>query len=90
MVSLAYPWLMLLVLVPLLLQWRRPAGQSVDAPMLPVGHWLSDLPGVSRHGSATPLWQKLLLFVIWCLLVVALARPGMLANRCNCRYPVAI
>lgn len=75
MVSLAYPWLMLLVLVPLLLQWRRPAGQTVDAPMLPVGHWLSGLPGVSRHGSATPLWQKLLLFVIWCLLVVALARP---------------
>ncbi|MEO9522657.1 vWA domain-containing protein [Marinobacter alexandrii] len=75
MVSLAYPWLMLLVLVPLLLQWRRPAGQSVDAPLLPVGHWLSDLPGVSRHGSATPLWQKLLLFVIWCLLVLALARP---------------
>ncbi|AHI30155.1 hypothetical protein AU14_13355 [Marinobacter similis] len=47
MVSLAYPWLMLLVLVPLLLQWRRPAGHAVDAPMLPVGHWLSDLPGVS-------------------------------------------
>ena len=75
MVSLAYPWLMLLVLVPLLLQWRRPAGQTVDAPMLPVGHWLSGLPGVSRHGSATPLWQKLLLPVIWCMLVVALARP---------------
>ncbi|AOY87246.1 BatB protein [Marinobacter salinus] len=75
MLSLAYPWLLLLVLVPLLLQWRRPTGQSVDAPVLPVGHWLSDLPGVSRRGNAAPLWQKLVLFVIWALLVVALARP---------------
>ncbi|MCM0611571.1 VWA domain-containing protein [Marinobacter sediminum] len=75
MLTLAYPWLLVLALVPLLLQWRRPMGQSVDAPILPVGHWLSDLPGVSRKGNATPLWQKLLLFVMWLLLVVAIARP---------------
>ena len=43
--------------------------------MLPVGHWLSDLPGVSRRGNAVPLWQQLLLFLMWTLLVVALARP---------------
>lgn len=75
MITLAYPWLLVLILVPLLLHWRRPAGQAVDAPILPVGHWLSDLPGVSRHGSATPLWRKLLLLVVWALLVTALARP---------------
>ncbi|MBW4933668.1 vWA domain-containing protein [Marinobacter sp. F4206] len=75
MLTLAYPWLLLLAVIPLLLQWRRPVGHSVDAPVLPVGHWLSELPGVSRRGSATPLWQKALLFVIWLLLVVAVARP---------------
>lgn len=75
MLSLAWPWVLGLVLVPLVLKWRKPGGQSVDAPVLPVGHWLSDLPGVSRRGNAVPLWQQLLLFLMWTLLVVALARP---------------
>lgn len=75
MLTLAYPWLLLLALAPLLLQWRRPVGHTVDAPVLPVGHWLSDLPGVSRRGNATPLWRKLLLLLAWLLLVLALARP---------------
>ena len=63
------------MLLPLILKWRKPGAQSVDAPVLPVGHWLSDLPGVSRRGNAVPLWQQLLLFLMWTLLVVALARP---------------
>jgi len=75
MLNLAWPWVLVLVLVPLVLKWRKPRGQSVDAPVLPVGHWLSDLPGVSRRGNAVPLWQQLLLFLMWALLVVALARP---------------
>lgn len=75
MLSLAWPWVLALAVIPLLLQWRKPRGQSVDAPVLPVGHWLSDLPGVSRRGSAVPRWQKLLLFLMWVLLVIALARP---------------
>lgn len=75
MLNLAWPWVLTLVIIPLLLQWRKPQGQSVDAPVLPIGHWLSDLPGVSRRGSAMPLWQKLLLFLMWVLLVIALARP---------------
>lgn len=75
MLTLAWPWVLLLIALPVLLQWRKPRGQSVDAPVLPVGHWLSDLPGVSRKGSAVPLWQRLLLCLIWMLLVIALARP---------------
>jgi Ca-activated chloride channel family protein len=75
MLNLAWPWVLVLVLLPLILKWRRPGGQSVDAPVLPVGHWLSDLPGVSRRGNAVPLWQQLLLLLMWTLLVVALARP---------------
>ncbi|AKV98583.1 BatB protein [Marinobacter sp. CP1] len=73
--NLAWPWALVLVLLPLILKWRKPGAQSVDAPVLPVGHWLSDLPGVSRRGNAVPLWQQLLLFLMWTLLVVALARP---------------
>ena len=75
MLTIAWPWLLLLVLLPLIVKWRKPGGQSVDAPVLPVGHWLSDLPGVSRRGNAVPLWQQLLLFLMWTLLVIALARP---------------
>jgi len=75
MLNLAWPWVLALVLLPLILKWRKPGGQSVDAPVLPVGHWLSDLPGVSRRGNTVPLWQRLLLFTVWALLVVALARP---------------
>ncbi|MBL3554803.1 MULTISPECIES: vWA domain-containing protein [Marinobacter] len=75
MLSLAYPWLLLLALVPLLLRLRRRSTQSVEAPVFPVGHWLSDLPGVSRSGSRVPLWQQLVTLLMWLLLVVALARP---------------
>lgn len=75
MLSLAYPWILLLALLPLVLRLRRRSAQSVEAPVFPVGHWLSDLPGVSRSGSRAPLWQQLVLLLIWLLLVVALARP---------------
>ena len=75
MLSLAFPWALLLALVPLIIRLRKRSAQAVEAPVFPVGHWLSDLPGVSRSGSHTPLWQQLALLLIWLLLVVALARP---------------
>lgn len=75
MLNLAYPWVLVLAVLPLLLAWRRGNGRQVEAPVMPVGHWLTDLPGVSRSGSNQPLWQTLLLALMWLLLVVALARP---------------
>lgn len=75
MLSLAYPWVLLFILVPLLLQWKKPAAHTVDAPVLPIGHWFSDLPGVTRQGSAAPRWYTLVLLLAWALLVLALARP---------------
>lgn len=75
MLSLAFPWVLLLALLPLLMRLRRRSAPAVEAPVFPVGHWLSDLPGVSRSGSRTPLWQQLVLLLMWLLLVVALARP---------------
>lgn len=76
MLAFAYPWLLLLCLLPVL-WWRRRKGpaEQVAAPTLPVGHWLSDLPGVSRSGNSRSLWQKLLLLCAWLLLVAAVARP---------------
>ncbi|MDG5498634.1 VWA domain-containing protein [Marinobacter sp. BGYM27] len=76
MLELAYPWFLLLILLPLL-WWRRRRHQAdqVAAPEIPVGHWLSDLPGVSRSGNRRSIWHSLMLLAAWTLLVVALARP---------------
>ena len=81
MLSLAYPWVLVLVALPLLLNARKRRAPAVEAPVLPTGHWLSDLPGVSRSGSRKSLWQQLLLLVIWILLIVALARPQYVGEQ---------
>lgn len=75
MLSFAYPWLLALIALPFLLNARKRKAPAVEAPVLPTGHWLADLPGVSRSGSRNSLLQTLLLFIIWVLLVSALARP---------------
>ncbi|WP_323752124.1 VWA domain-containing protein [Marinobacter sp.] len=75
MISLAYPWVLLLSLLPLLLFVRKQKGEPVDAPVIPVGHWLSGMPGVSTRGKTTPWWRKLLVLAAWLCFVVALARP---------------
>ncbi|MBY5962224.1 vWA domain-containing protein [Marinobacter nauticus] len=75
MISLAYPWVLLLALLPLLFGYRKRQSEPVDAPVIPVGHWLSGMPGVSSRGRSTPLWRQLLLLLAWLCLVVALARP---------------
>ncbi|EON94001.1 von Willebrand factor type A domain-containing protein [Marinobacter lipolyticus SM19] len=75
MLSLAYPWVLILVLAPLLVRLGKRGGQSVEAPVLPVGHWLSDLPGVSRSGNRLPWWQLVMLVLMWVLLIIAAARP---------------
>ncbi|PAV26449.1 BatB protein [Tamilnaduibacter salinus] len=76
MLTFAYPWVLPLILVPLLMMvWRRRKPATISAPALPTAHWLQNLPGVSRHGQPTPFWQQLLLWLIWTLLVLGLARP---------------
>ncbi|MDX1636042.1 MAG: VWA domain-containing protein [Marinobacter sp.] len=75
MLSLAYPWVLVLVLLPLMINFRRKRQQPVAAPVLPVGHWLQGLPGVSRSGQSSPRWRTALLLLAWVLLVLALARP---------------
>ncbi|WP_370231696.1 vWA domain-containing protein [Marinobacter nauticus] len=67
--------MLLLALLPLLFGYRKRQSEPVDAPVIPVGHWLSGMPGVSSRGRSTPLWRLLLLLLAWLCLVVALARP---------------
>ncbi|WP_372965654.1 VWA domain-containing protein [Marinobacter sp.] len=75
MISLTYPWALLLALLPLLFLTRKQNNEPVDAPVIPIGHWLSGMPGVSTSGRASPMWRKLLILLAWLLLVIALGRP---------------
>lgn len=75
MISLAYPWVLLLTLAPLVLLTTRKKSEPVDAPVIPVGHWLSGMPGVTNTGLSTPRWHQLLVLLAWLCLVLALARP---------------
>ncbi|MBB5321230.1 vWA domain-containing protein [Marinobacter oulmenensis] len=73
--TLAYPWLLLLCALPLLPFLRRQTPDTSAAPRLPIGHWLSELPGVQHSNRRPPLWQRILLILAWLCLVLALARP---------------
>ena len=81
MISLAYPWVLLVVLAPLALLARRNKSEPVDAPVIPVGHWLSGMPGVTHTGQSTPRWRQLLVLLAWLCLVLALARPQHLGEQ---------
>ena len=85
MISLAYPWVLLLALLPLLLANRKQQSEPVDAPVIPVGHWLSGMPGVSPRGRSTPLWRQLLLLLGWLCLVVR-AGEGRGGGGCRSRW----
>jgi Ca-activated chloride channel family protein len=78
--TLAYPWVLLLALLPLLLLWRRRAVQPVQAPVMPLEHWLTNMPGVTHHGAKNPVWLRLLTLSGWLLLVLALARPQVVGD----------
>jgi len=75
MISLAYPWFLVLALLPLLLLARKPSSEPAEAPVIPVGHWLSDMPGVSTTGQHLSRWRRVVLTIAWLCLVLALARP---------------
>lgn len=80
MLELAYPWLLLLLPLPLLVRWLVPAyreqKESVRAPFF---QELSERAGLKPSSGAVVLQrnigQKLLLPLCWLLLVVAAARP---------------
>lgn len=83
MLSLAYPWLLVLLPAPWLLKrWLPEYHQPRPALRVPFMHRLAEASGqVPGPGSAVLTGhggQKLLLLVVWSLLIVALARPQLL------------
>lgn len=80
MYQLDYPWLLLLVPVPLLIWWLLPAHRETTASVrLPFFTQVADAAGISpTEGSviARRTWLQFLCETLaWCLMVLALARP---------------
>ena len=80
MLQLAYPWLLILLLVPILVRWfSRPHQESRVALSVPFLDRLSRLTGREpASGAVIPCgsWlQRAVLVLVWCSLVLALARP---------------
>ena len=80
MYTLSYPWLLLLVLVPPILRWMLPVyRESRPALAVPWFQRMADVLGqtptkgaiVTRAGA----FELLLLWLLWALLVLAIARP---------------
>ncbi|WP_434667912.1 VWA domain-containing protein [Aeromonas sp. NJAU223] len=75
----AWPWAWLLILLPLvsrfLLPPARPMADYVRVPFLP--HLVNTLDLKAEQQRSGP-WQRLLFWVLWLLLVCALARPELL------------
>ena len=76
---LAWPWALLLCLLPwLAVRWRAPPvvrGPALRLPWIPeTGTAVPGAGGLSRSGARTMLWLG------WCLICLALARPQQLGE----------
>lgn len=75
MLSLAWPWVLLALPLPLLAYWLLPrAEHNVAALRVPFFHTLSKAHGTTSGNSRNRLVQ-LLMVLMWSLLVLAAARP---------------
>lgn len=80
MLTIAYPWLLLVIPVGFLLGWFLPAyRESRDALRVPFLGRLADLTGRKAEAGAVipriPALQKIQILACWTLFVVAIARP---------------
>jgi Ca-activated chloride channel family protein len=80
MYELAYPWLLLVLPVPLLIWWSLPPHRETSASIrLPFFDAVAEAAGVTpTEGSVVPKrsWpQTTVEALAWCLIVLALARP---------------
>lgn len=79
-ISFANPWLLLVILAPLLIRWMG-SPHHAQEPFLTVPFLaeLSAITGVTPGAGATvsrgSVLQRVVLIIVWCLLVIALARP---------------
>ena len=83
MLTFGYPWLFLVLPLPLLIRWLLPAyGEQRPAVRVPFFERLSESSGArAADGAVVPrrsMMQALLFIVIWCAAVVALTKPQWL------------
>jgi Ca-activated chloride channel family protein len=73
--NLAWPWLLLALPLPLLAYWLLPPRKRQSAALrVPFFGALAGM-GQRMHGSQNGVVSRLLLILVWCLLVLAAARP---------------
>ncbi len=78
MLSFLYPWLLLILPLPLLVHWLVPPRRvEPEAVRVPFGQRLSTILGAGDGASASAIWSHSTFFsiAIWTLAVLALARP---------------
>jgi Ca-activated chloride channel family protein len=83
MLTFAYPWLLVLIAVPLLVHWLLPAYRHTKSGVVvPFFRRLTALTGQQAAPGAVivrpPLMQQLFLWAVWLCIVLALARPQWL------------
>lgn len=79
MLTLIFPWALLLVVLPWLLKPHKARQARPEAsPQLPIYAWIAAMPGVRRQPTRRSRWRNGLLILIWLCLVIALARPQYL------------
>ncbi len=74
MLTLSWPWLLLLLPLPLLIRLLPARAQNVEPLYVPT------LPHLSLHGPHRQNALFFLAWLVWCLLLVALARPTWLGE----------
>ena len=85
MFTLAYPWLLILLIVPLLLGRLLPAYRQTRVGLVvPFLDRLARLSGSATgsrsHRARPPLVQRICLWGLWGCLILALARPQWLED----------
>ncbi len=80
--TLANPWLLVLLVVPWLLRnYLHPRATSQALPRLPLLQWYRGLPGTSASNRATVTRPRRLWWLFWTLLILAAARPQVTAEE---------
>ncbi|GAM64229.1 bacteroides aerotolerance operon [Vibrio ishigakensis] len=85
MLELTYPWMLLLLPLPLLVHFLIPAYRTKQSAVkVPFFEILVEILGETPSSGASQLkanwWQRLILIASWCLLVFAMCKPMMLGE----------
>ena len=82
MFQFAYPWLLLLIILPFIIYYGLPSSsqQETTGASLPINQQLLDYQ--EKSAFKKPTWNKplFLLWLLWILLIAALAGPQWLGN----------